>query len=127
MLVGVIAADFPGRIRGWIQLDGPDQTQSVRVSIPELQIQAAFHPDAAQRTLRLEDGLFGVERSASDGGQRLLALFNFTDQERRVAATALANDLAGWTERIGATPVTIDKGELVLPPYAAFWFSDTRL
>ena len=89
--------------------------------------QPAFHPDAAQRTLGLEDGLFGVERSATDAGQRLLAVFNFTNREQRVATTALAEDLAAWTELIGDAAVNIDQGELVLPPYAAFWFSDTRL
>jgi glycosidase len=89
--------------------------------------QPALHPDAAQRTLGLEDGLFGVERSATDAGQRLLAVFNFTNREQRVATTALAEDLAAWTELIGDAAVNIDQGELVLPPYAAFWFSDTRL
>lgn len=89
--------------------------------------QPAFHPDAAQRTLSLKDGLLGVERTAVDNGQRLLAVFNFTRRERRVATTALADDLAAWTELIGEAAVNFDQGELVLPPYAAFWFSDTRL
>ena len=89
--------------------------------------QPAFHPDAPQRTLSLADGLFGVERTAGDGSQRLLAVFNFTRREQRVALTALAHDLVAWTELIGDAAVTIDDGELVLPPYAAFWFSDTRL
>ncbi len=89
--------------------------------------QPALHPDAAQRTLSLDDGLFGVERSASDASQRLLAVFNLTRQERRVATTALTDDLAGWTELIGDAAAIIDRGELVLPPYAAFWFSDARL
>lgn len=89
--------------------------------------QPAFHPDAAQRTLGLEDGLLGVERTAADAGQRLLAVFNFTRREQRVATTALADDLAAWTELIGEAAVNFDQGELVLPPYAAFWFSETRL
>ena len=89
--------------------------------------QPAFHPDAPQRTLSLADGLFGVERTAGDGSQRLLAVFNFTRREQRVALTALAHDLVAWTELIGDAAVTIDDGELVLPSYAAFWFSDTRL
>jgi glycosidase len=89
--------------------------------------QPALHPDAAQRTLSLDEGLFGVERSASDVSQRLLAVFNLTRQERRVATTALTDDLASCTELIGDAAVNIDRGELVLPPYAAFWFSDARL
>ncbi len=87
--------------------------------------QPAFHPDAPQRTLRLQDGLFGLERCATDGSQRLLAVFNFTRREQRIAATALADDLASRTELIGHAPVQLDQGELVLPPYAAFWFSNS--
>ena len=89
--------------------------------------QPAFHPDAPQRTLDLKDGLFGVERSATDGSQRLLALFNFTRREQRVAAIALAEELISWTELIGHTPARFDQGDLVLPPYAAFWFSATAV
>jgi beta-glucuronidase len=41
--------ESPGRIRGWVQLDGPDRTQAVRVSIPELQVASECHPDAEGR------------------------------------------------------------------------------
>jgi sucrose phosphorylase len=88
--------------------------------------QPAFHPDAAQRILRLEDGLFALERTATDHSQRLLAVYNFTGRQRRAAVSDLATDLSRRRELIGQTPVAIDKGELLLPPYAAFWFSDAR-
>jgi glycosidase len=89
--------------------------------------QPAFHPDASQRILRLEDGLFALERTATNHSQRLLAVYNFTRRQRRVTVSALATDLAGQQELIGHTAVEIDKGELLLPPYAAFWFSDARV
>ena len=65
-----------------------------------------------------------MERSTLDGGQRLLALFNFTREEQRVALTALPDGLADRSELIGEAPVRVQADELLLPPYAAYWFSD---
>jgi sucrose phosphorylase len=86
--------------------------------------QPAFHPDAAQHVLKLEDGLFGLLRSAPQHKQRVLALFNFTDRERSVALASLGVDVRGWPELIGRQPARIEAGALLLPPYATFWFSD---
>ena len=88
--------------------------------------QPAFDPGAPQRVLKLDDGQFALERGALHASQRLLAVFNFTATEQRVARGRLAADLADWHELIGYTPVAIDAGELVMPPYAAYWFSRTR-
>jgi glycosidase len=89
--------------------------------------QLAFHPEAPQRTLATGDGVFGLERTALDGSQRLLALFNFTDSTRSVAAAVLPRDLAAWTELIGEHHVTHSADGLRLPPYATCWFSPTPL
>ena len=85
-----------------------------------------FHPDAAQRTLDLPEGLFGLERVATDGSQRILALFNFTSRPQSLARQQFPADLPAWKELIGETQPAFSAQELVLPAYAACWFSDTH-
>jgi sucrose phosphorylase len=85
--------------------------------------QPAFHPDAPQRILELDDALFGVERIAVDQGQRIVALFNFTSTVRQFPLRDLPADISGWKELIGITEVHHEDGRILLPPYGTYWFS----
>ena len=85
--------------------------------------QPAFHPDADQHILPLPDGVFGLVRSATDGGQQILALFNFTEVAQRLHSRLLPIDILQWRELIGEVERVVEADELVLPPYAACWFS----
>jgi len=85
--------------------------------------QSAFHPDADQQILSLPDGIFGVMRSATDGGQKILALFNFTDSTQQLHSRLLPVDIPEWHELIGEVELVIEADEIILPPYAACWFS----
>jgi glycosidase len=87
--------------------------------------QRAFHPEAPQRLLDTNDGVFGLERTALDGSQRILALFNFTAETQVLPATSLPADLEIWEELIGEHGVCHAGDGLQLPPYASFWFSQS--
>jgi sucrose phosphorylase len=85
--------------------------------------QKAFHPDGPQRVLDLEDGLFGLERRAPDGSQRILALYNFRPEPVRIDPGTLPEGLSAWHELLGVTGVRLDHLGLHLPPYGACWLS----
>lgn len=93
--------------------------------LPVRRAQPAFHPEAEQVVLGLDAAVFGLLRTAPDASQRILALFNFTDKLQRIAVTALPKGLATWQELLGLSHCQFEEDEVILPPYAACWFSDT--
>jgi sucrose phosphorylase len=87
--------------------------------------QQAFHPDAPQRVLELDNGLFGLQRTSLDGTQEILCLFNCTGCAATVARSSLPQGMENWRELIGSARVEFGEQQLVLPPYAACWFSNS--
>jgi len=85
--------------------------------------QPAFHPDADQHILTLPEGLFGLKRTATNGSQQILCLFNFTASRQRVSPESLPGDIHAWQELIGEIDLPFEKDGLMLPAYAACWFS----
>lgn len=86
--------------------------------------QLAFHPDAHQSMLELEAGLIGLVRKALHVDQEILALFNFTAETKRLELADLPFDISRMKELIGETALTIEREVLLMPPYAAYWFSN---
>jgi glycosidase len=85
--------------------------------------QVDFHPEADQHVLGLENGLFGLLRVAPDESQRILALYNFTATPRQIAHGQLPADFARWRDLLELSVCVLSEDGLVLPPYAACWFS----
>jgi sucrose phosphorylase len=79
---------------------------------------AAFHPEARQRVLELPPGLFGVERTSLDGGQRVLALHNCSGSTVEVPAALLGS--GAWSDRLADRPLRAG-AVLALAPYEAVW------
>jgi sucrose phosphorylase len=87
----------------------------------------AFHPDAPQRVLALDEGLFGLERQALDGSEQIFCLYSFLDRSVRVdvsdlgeSGTAQPVTPLGWQELLkGKLPN--EEGEMVLEPYECLW------
>ncbi len=83
----------------------------------------AFHPDGAQRALELPPGLFGIERLAPDGSERIRMLANLSAAPLTVAPGMIARPedhrfcelIEGWTCP-GA-----ELGPLELAPYQVMW------
>jgi sucrose phosphorylase len=87
--------------------------------------QKAFHPGAGQQVLDLENGLFGLRRLSLDGEQQIICLFNCTASAASIDRARLPEKLDAWTDLIGTAEVQFAAQELVLPPYAACWYSNT--
>ena len=85
--------------------------------------QHAFHPDAPQTVLDLANGLFGFQRCALDDSQQIICLFNCTTNTQLVGLDVLPDSFRDWQELIGEVSFEFRDDSLVLPPYAAFWFS----
>ncbi|WP_455205392.1 alpha-amylase family glycosyl hydrolase [Kaarinaea lacus] len=85
--------------------------------------QTAFSPYGDQQILPTSDGLFGLIRKAPDDSQTVIALYNFTAQTQTMVLSAELATLAAANELLGETDVVIDQGQIVMPPYAAYWFS----
>lgn len=85
--------------------------------------QSAFHPDAQQDILSIPDGLFGLVREAPDGSQTIFALYNFTATTQKVALSQDLTRITQAKELLTETDVVIEQGYLLMPPYAAYWFS----
>ncbi len=82
-----------------LQDPGNHETRIFRELIRRLRLRrdhAAFHPDAPQFLLPLDDGLFGVRRTAPDGSETLAAVSNLGHQPRPVIPNRLIPDLAHY-------------------------------
>ncbi len=88
-------------------------------------MQKAFHPNAAQKVLDLDNGLFGLQRTSLDGAQTILCLFNCTACAASIDLTRLPLPIDDWTELLGTAELRFSEQQLVLPPYAACWFSNS--
>jgi len=84
--------------------------------------QPAFHPDGAQRVPDVGDEVFALERTAPDGGQRILALNNFT--ARRVTVALSGEDLDAGSGPYRDLIEDEDRGQggsVELSPYDTVW------
>ena len=89
----------------------------------------AFHPDATQRVLQLEDGLFGIERTSVDNTEQLVCISNLTAHPRQLDAQQL-DAAAGeheWHDLIEGQSHAFGAGNSVLlQPWQTLWLSSTR-
>jgi sucrose phosphorylase len=88
----------------------------------------AFHPDGPQRVLDLPEGLFGIERTAPDGRERILSVSNLTDEQRTLDHKALRpKDRKSSTrktckELIGGGVIHLGReASETLKPYQTLW------
>ncbi|HHC75043.1 MAG TPA: alpha-amylase [Thiothrix sp.] len=89
--------------------------------------QAAFHPDAPQKVLRLENThLLGILRTSGDEKQTIVALYNFGKCKQYLDLQTqelqfILGDTHHWWDLIYDLPPIIEDGKLVLKPYACHW------
>ena len=85
--------------------------------------QPAFHPDAAQRIIELDERVFGFERVATDDSQRILVIANLSEETVYIERHLLPQDLERREDLLGLNTTAITRNELRLEPYAVFWLS----
>jgi glucosylglycerate phosphorylase len=99
------ALDTPGSFRAQV-FEGYSHLLNTRTHLK------LFHPHASQLAFALHQGkVFGIERTLD--GERLTALFNFTDEPQ----TALVD--TDCTDVLSGEEFTV--GEITLAPYAVRW------
>jgi len=89
--------------------------------------QAAFHPDGPQRALPFPAGLFGVERTAPDGSERISVVANLTAESAEVLPQAIDYRFAQrrWHELIQDwSCIGTELGVIRLAPYQVVWLRD---
>lgn len=106
---------------------GSDQSVVLHELQRRLQLraaQAAFHPNATQLTLQLDDRVLGVWRQSLDRQQSVFALHNVSDQPATIEAYQLnLIDDENWRDLLTGETVSPD-GMISLAPYQCRWISN---
>ncbi|MGB5447104.1 MAG: sugar phosphorylase [Psychromonas sp.] len=87
--------------------------------------QKAFHPNATQFTLHLNDQLFGFWRQSQDRRQSIFCISNITKDRSELALSEL-NLIAteDWYELITRTKIATSQLTISLQPYQTVWISN---
>lgn len=87
--------------------------------------QPAFHPNATQFTLQLDERVFGLWRQSLDRAQSVFALHNVSAQEVEIDPTAV-NLIEGdaWRDLLSGEPVAPVGDAIRLRPYQCRWISN---
>ena len=88
--------------------------------------QLAFHPDASQHIIDLDDQVFGFERIAPDASQRILVLVNMAHEPIEIPLEKLPAGLREREELLNLNLPQFTASTLQLKPYDTFWFSSIR-
>jgi len=87
--------------------------------------QAAFHPNATQFTLHLDDTLFGFWRQSLMRDQSVFVVNNVTNQSQTLNLAQLnLIDMDEWREIISGQMITDLYGEMTLAPYQTVWITN---
>ncbi len=87
--------------------------------------QPAFHPNATQFTMPLDDRLFGLWRQSLDRRQSIFALHNVSDQSVQIEMEALnliEDEI--WMDLISGERIELDAPRLTLSAYQCCWISN---
>jgi len=87
--------------------------------------QAAFHPNATQFTMPLDERLFGLWRQSLDRRQSIFALHNVSNEviEIDIESLNLIDDEL-WVDLISGERIDLDKPTITLQPYQCCWISN---
>ncbi|MFP4327057.1 MAG: alpha-amylase family glycosyl hydrolase [Paracoccaceae bacterium] len=89
--------------------------------------QPAFHPNATQFTLQLDDRVFGLWRQSLERDQSVFALHNTSAETVEIDPVAI-NLIDGeeWCDLLSGDPVVPVGAPIVLAPYQCRWISNRR-
>ncbi|MCT8161816.1 sugar phosphorylase [Pseudoruegeria sp. SHC-113] len=114
------------------KLDDPDTPQAqvmngLRERIRIRCAQSAFHPNATQFTLQLDERLFGVWRQSLDRDQSIFALHNVSAETVEVSPFAI-NLIEGedWVDLLSGERISAEGGDIAFAPYQCRWITNRR-
>lgn len=111
-------------------LDDPSspQAQVLKALTDRIKIriaQPAFHPNATQFTIPLEDRVFGVWRQSLDRDQSIFALHNVSPDEVKVPYLSMnLIDDEVWVDLLTGDPVDMSHDAITLAPYQCRWITN---
>ena len=114
------------------RLDDPesDQARVLAEMSRRLKIrakQAAFHPNATQFTLALDERLFGLWRQSLDRDQSIFAIHNVSAEEVAVSPSAVnLIEGDGWVDLLTGEAILATGPEIAFAPYQCRWISNRR-
>lgn len=87
--------------------------------------QQAFHPNATQFTMQLNDNMFGIWRQSPERDQSIFALHNVTDKEVEVPHIAInLIDGEAWYDLLTGEKIDLSKPNISFAPYQCRWISN---
>lgn len=87
--------------------------------------QPAFHPNAPQFTLQLEDCFFGIWRQSIDLSQNIYAITNVTHLEQNLSLSNLNLAFSDrWFDLISGNEISNSASVLSFNPYQTYWISN---
>jgi len=87
--------------------------------------QPAFHPNATQYTLHLDDQLFAFWRQSPERRQSIFAINNISDQPRQIALSELnLIEYDSWTDLISGQSFQNLNQTVELEPYQTLWLTN---
>ena len=119
--------DYP-ELRARLADPSSDQSQVLRQLSARLKLRArqpAFHPNATQFTLSLDERVFGLWRQSLDRTQSVFALHNVSDAAVELPCDALnLIEDETWADLISGEPVAPGGGTVRLAPYQCRWIAN---
>ena len=87
--------------------------------------QPAFHPNATQFTLQLDDRVFGIWRQSLDRDQSIFALHNVSNETIEIDPVSVnLIDADDWRDLLSGEPVAAVSEPVTLAPYQCRWISN---
>jgi len=87
--------------------------------------QPAFHPNATQFTLHINDQVFAFWRQSIDRRQSIFCLNNISDQTQTVVLSSINLIVTDrWHDLISGVDINSNSGEIVMAPYQTLWISN---
>ena len=87
--------------------------------------QPAFHPNATQFTLQLNESIFGYWRQSLDRKQSIFCISNVSDEEQTILLSDI--NLIGtdnWIDLVTRQQIALSDAFLQLKPYQTLWISN---
>ena len=87
--------------------------------------QPAFHPNATQFTLQLDDDFFGIWRQSIDRSQSIFCVSNLTNSQKRISLLNInlisTNE---WFDIISRKQIKNQSGIITFKPYQTYWLTN---
>ena len=90
--------------------------------------QSAFHPNAVQYTLHLNDNVFGFWRQSTDRQQSIFCINNLSNQEVEIPISSInLINTQEWSDLITGNILDSQSDSLKLQPYQFVWLSNKSI